>query len=129
MSDDGPILWLDDCPRRTAWFRAALPAAHLTETAAGMIALLDALDAGKISVGPPYFGLLFALLLVPLVILLPMGFHARWQEDRLGRLLRQLAVPGIFAVLGGIWMSLSVLELTPRSSLSPLAEFSCTPSM
>ncbi|MBT8059599.1 MAG: heme lyase CcmF/NrfE family subunit [Gammaproteobacteria bacterium] len=63
--------------------------------------LLDALDAGKISVGPPYFGLLFAVLLAPLVLLLPMGFYARWQEDRLGRLLRELALPGLLAVLGG----------------------------
>jgi cytochrome c-type biogenesis protein CcmF len=39
--------------------------------------LLDALDAGKISVGPPYFGTLFALLLIPLALLLPLGFHAR----------------------------------------------------
>ena len=36
-----------------------------------------------------------------LVVLLPMGFYARWQEDRLGRLLRELALPGLLAVLGG----------------------------
>ena len=45
--------------------------------------LLDALDAGKISVGPPYFGTLFALLLVPIAVLLPLGFYASWQEDSL----------------------------------------------
>jgi cytochrome c-type biogenesis protein CcmF len=64
--------------------------------------LLDALDAGKISVGPPYFGTLFALLLVPIAILLPLGFYSRWQEDSLKRLLGQLVVPGIAAILGGI---------------------------
>ena len=63
--------------------------------------LLDALDAGKISVGPPYFGTLFALLLVPIALLLPFGFYAHWQEDKLKRLLGRLAVPAIFAVLGG----------------------------
>jgi len=63
--------------------------------------LLDALDAGKISVGPPYFGTLFGLLLVPIALLLPLGFYARWQEDKLPRLLRQLVVPGIAALLGG----------------------------
>ncbi len=50
--------------------------------------LLDALDAGKISVGPPYFGTLFALLLVPLAFLLPVGFLTRWQKDQLQRLVR-----------------------------------------
>jgi cytochrome c-type biogenesis protein CcmF len=64
--------------------------------------LLDALDAGKISVGPPYFGTLFALLLIPLALLLPLGFHARWQEDSLGRLLRELAFPASVAVLAGV---------------------------
>jgi cytochrome c-type biogenesis protein CcmF len=64
--------------------------------------LLDALDAGKISVGPPYFGTLFALLLVPIAILLPLGFYSRWQEDSLKRLLGQLVVPAVVAILGGV---------------------------
>jgi len=62
--------------------------------------LLDALDAGKISVGPPYFGTLFALLLAPIALLLPFGFYTYWQEDKLKRVLGRLAVPAIFAVLG-----------------------------
>jgi len=64
--------------------------------------LLDALDAGKISVGPPYFGTLFALLLVPLALLLPLGFYAKWQEDSLKRLLGELKLPAFFAVVGGV---------------------------
>jgi len=64
--------------------------------------LLDALDAGKISVGPPYFGTLFALLLIPLVILLPFSFHARWQEDQLGRMARELAFPASIALIAGV---------------------------
>jgi len=61
--------------------------------------LLDALDAGQISVGPPYFGTLFGLLLVPLVVLLPLGFNARWREDRIRRLIGDLHVPAVAAVL------------------------------
>ena len=64
--------------------------------------LLDALDAGKISVGPPYFGTLFALLLIPMVILLPFSFHARWQEDQLGRMARELAFPASIALIAGV---------------------------
>jgi len=64
--------------------------------------LLDALDAGKISVGPPYFGTLFALLLVPIVALLPLGIQARWQKDDLQRIFRELWLPALFALAGGI---------------------------
>ena len=70
--------------------------------------LLDALDAGKISVGPPYFSLMFAILMVPIAFFLSPGFHAKWQEDSIGRLARKLAVPAVFAVLSGastaIWL-------------------------
>jgi len=64
--------------------------------------LLDALDAGKISVGPPYFGTLFLALLVPLVALLPFGFNSRWRQDHLPRLLRTLWVPAALTVLAGL---------------------------
>ena len=64
--------------------------------------LLDALDAGKISVGPPYFGLLFAIFLVPLVALLPLGFQVRWQKDDLGRALREFWLPAAFALTAAV---------------------------
>ena len=64
--------------------------------------LLDALDAGKISVGPPYFGLMFALLLVPIVVLLPFGFYSRWQEDSVKRMARELIVPAVCAIIAGV---------------------------
>jgi cytochrome c-type biogenesis protein CcmF len=38
----------------------------------------DALNLGKISVGPPYFGFLFTLLMLPVVLLLPFGPYLRW---------------------------------------------------
>ncbi|WP_297829467.1 heme lyase CcmF/NrfE family subunit [Thermomonas sp.] len=53
--------------------------------------LADALDLGKISVGPPYFALMFLLLMAPLVALLPLGPLARWQRDDLRTPLRLLA--------------------------------------
>ena len=63
--------------------------------------LLDALDAGKISVGPPYFGLMFALLLVPIALFMPVGFYSRWQSDSAKRLMGELAIPAVFAVITG----------------------------
>lgn len=43
----------------------------------------DALGWGKVSVGPPYFGLMFFVLMAPLVWLIPLGALTRWQGDSL----------------------------------------------
>ncbi|MFC7301145.1 heme lyase CcmF/NrfE family subunit [Cognatiluteimonas weifangensis] len=47
--------------------------------------LADALELGKISVGPPYFALLFVLLMAPMVLLLPFGPLTRWQREQASR--------------------------------------------
>ncbi|MEJ2383645.1 MAG: heme lyase CcmF/NrfE family subunit [Xanthomonadales bacterium] len=70
--------------------------------------LLDALDAGKISVGPPYFGLMFALLLIPIALALPVGFYSRWQNDSLRRIARDLLGPAVIAVLTGILVAVTL---------------------
>ncbi|MCB1599426.1 MAG: heme lyase CcmF/NrfE family subunit [Lysobacterales bacterium] len=41
----------------------------------------EAFDWGKISVGPPYFGLMFTVLMAPLVALVPFGPLTRWKGD------------------------------------------------
>ncbi|WP_394000667.1 heme lyase CcmF/NrfE family subunit [Luteimonas sp. WGS1318] len=61
--------------------------------------LADALDMGKISVGPPYFGLLFLLLMAPLVLLLPFGPLTRWQNEDAARPLRMLLPWAVLAVV------------------------------
>ena len=38
----------------------------------------DALGVGRISVGPPYFGFMFVLLMLPAVLLMPLGPFFRW---------------------------------------------------
>ena len=65
--------------------------------------LADALGLGKISVGPPYFGLLFLVLMAPLVLLLPFGPLTRWQREEPARPLGMLA-PWLAAavVLGAV---------------------------
>lgn len=47
--------------------------------------IADALDLGKISVGPPYFSLLFIVLMAPLVALVPFGPITKWQRDNLAK--------------------------------------------
>ena len=53
--------------------------------------LVDALELGQISVGPPYFGLMFTILMAPLVLLVPFGPLARWGREDAGSLVRLLA--------------------------------------
>ncbi|WOS42826.1 heme lyase CcmF/NrfE family subunit [Xanthomonas rydalmerensis] len=59
----------------------------------------DALRLGKISVGPPYFGLLFPLLMLPVVLLLPFGPYLRWGRTDPGAL-RAVAARAGLAALG-----------------------------
>ena len=63
--------------------------------------LADALDLGKISVGPPYFSLLFVLLMAPLVLLLPFGPLFKWQREQASRVIALLAPWALVAVVGG----------------------------
>ena len=51
----------------------------------------DALHLGRISVGPPYFGLLFPLLMAPVVLLLPFGPFLHWGKTD-GGALKQVAL-------------------------------------
>jgi cytochrome c-type biogenesis protein CcmF len=61
--------------------------------------IADALGLGKISVGPPYFGLLFLVLMAPLVALVPFGPLTRWQRDQPSRVLAML-LPWLGVALG-----------------------------
>jgi cytochrome c-type biogenesis protein CcmF len=64
--------------------------------------LADALDLGKISVGPPYFALMFMLLMAPLVLLLPFGPLTRWQREQPSKPLAMLAPWLVLALGAGI---------------------------
>ena len=64
---------------------------------------LDALNLGKISVGPPYFNIVFPLFMAPLVFLMGIGPIARWKRaelpDLATRLRWALAIAFITAVI------------------------------
>ena len=64
--------------------------------------LADALGLGKLSVGPPYFGTLFVVLMAPLVALLPFGPLTRWQREQPSRPLALLAPWAGLALLAGV---------------------------
>ena len=73
--------------------------------------LADALELGKISVGPPYFALLFTVLMAPVVLLLPFGPLSRWQREDVPRIARML-LPWLGLALG---LGIAAFFLAPQS--------------
>ena len=61
--------------------------------------IIDALNMGKLSVGPPYFNLVFAPLMVPLLFVLVPGTVAHWREARMREVFWRLRFVGGAALL------------------------------
>ena len=79
--------------------------------------LADALELGKISVGPPYFAFLFTLLMAPLVLLLPFGPLTRWQREQASRPLA-LLLPWLGLALGA---GIAAFFLAPQGAWKAFA--------
>jgi cytochrome c-type biogenesis protein CcmF len=60
---------------------------------------LDALELGKISVGAPYFDATFGPLMVPLILLLPIGVLMPWKKADLLGVLQRLWIAGGLTIL------------------------------
>ncbi|HEU4529746.1 MAG TPA: cytochrome c-type biogenesis CcmF C-terminal domain-containing protein, partial [Steroidobacteraceae bacterium] len=74
--------------------------------AAGLILLgtlypifIDWLQLGKVSVGPPYFNLVFLAPTLPLIALLGVGMHAAWKRARLAEHRRPLWIGAAAALV------------------------------
>ncbi len=50
---------------------------------------MDALELGKVTVGAPWFNLMFLVPMLPLVALLGVGMHAAWKRGLLGSMKAQ----------------------------------------
>ncbi len=77
--------------------------------------LADALDLGKLSVGPPYFNAVFVPLTLPLVLLVGCAAALRWKADSWTALFARLKWPAITALaLGAIfpWITLGSGRIT-----------------
>ncbi len=64
--------------------------------------VIDALNLGKLSVGPPYFNAVFAPLMVPVLFLMAVGPVARWKDARLADIVRPVRLAFAVAVAGGV---------------------------
>ncbi|MBI4741437.1 MAG: heme lyase CcmF/NrfE family subunit [Betaproteobacteria bacterium] len=82
--------------------------------------LIDALGAGKLSVGPPYFDAVFAPLMVPALFLIGVAPFARWKHASLGELARTLRWAFLAAAAAGCIAPFFFGEWKPLVALSLL---------
>ena len=70
--------------------------------------ILDALNAGKISVGPPYFETVFLLPMLPLLAAVGVGMHTAWRSADSSVVAKRLRIPAALAVVAGIAITLFI---------------------
>jgi len=68
---------------------------------------MDAFGLGKISVGPPYFNIIFMPLMIPLLIVMAAGPLLQWKRGDLKGTLQRLkfAAAAVIVVTVGTWLS------------------------
>ena len=64
--------------------------------------LIDALTSEKLTVGPPYFNVVFSAVMLPLIAILGIGQFSRWKSDSLKRLMNNLKYAFVAAMAGAI---------------------------
>ena len=82
--------------------------------------IVDALNLGKLSVGPPYFNAVFVPIMVPVLLFMVVGTAARWKSDDLMDLARKLGISALAALvlgcslplLAGPWSAPAALGLS-----------------
>ncbi len=122
---------------------------NLLLTAAAAMVLLgtlfpligEALNFGKVSVGPPYFGSMFVILMAPMVLLVPFGPFSKWLKDDIGAIWQVLRLAAgaallvvamawlvdhglpwraLLAALGGTWVAAGTLLYVVRLLRDPV---------
>jgi len=81
---------------------------------------LDALNLGKISVGPPYFDTVFVPLMTPLVFLMGIGPLARWKEATLPDLWQRVKWALAVSVVTALVLPFAAGKWTPMVSFGLL---------
>nr|WP_222622419.1 heme lyase CcmF/NrfE family subunit [Ramlibacter albus] len=79
--------------------------------------IVDALNVGKISVGPPYFNAVFVPLMVPVLVLMGIAPFANWKQAKLSDIARKLRLAGAVAVVAAAGIPVLMGEWTVLTSL------------
>jgi len=85
--------------------------------------VLDVMDAGKISVGPPYFNAVFYPLLAPALFLIGVAPLARWQKSPIPELATRLTWAAAVAVVASIAVPLAIGDWTLLKTTGFLLSF------
>jgi cytochrome c-type biogenesis protein CcmF len=83
--------------------------------------IVEMLNGGKISIGPPWFEVAFLIPMLPLVFLMGFGMHTAWRRQNEGAWLKVLKIPAIAAIVVGI-----VLPLLFYGRVSLMLVVGCT---
>src|SRR5487761_2768939 len=78
---------------------------------------VDALNLGKLSVGPPYFNSVFIPIMILLLVLLPVGSIAHWKRSELKQVFKTVRVDLVIAVLVGVLVPILMGGFSPLSAL------------
>ncbi|MFA9460125.1 heme lyase CcmF/NrfE family subunit [Thiohalorhabdus sp. Cl-TMA] len=73
--------------------------------------VIEALGAGKLSVGPPYFNAVFVPIMSVLMVLLGVGNLSRWKRDGAARLWQQLR----YVLVGSLVVGLGAAAMVTRA--------------
>lgn len=85
--------------------------------------IMDSLDLGKISVGPPYFEAVFVPLMTPAIFLMGLGPLARWKQASLPELMLRLRWAFGVSVVTALLMPFIMGEWKPLVSFGLLLAF------
>ncbi len=86
--------------------------------------VVEYFDAGKISVGPPYFEIAFAIPMLPLIFLVGLGMHTAWRSQDLAALLKQVRIPAIAAlIVGSLVPTVLYGRFSPLATVGSIAAF------
>ncbi len=82
--------------------------------------IMDALGAGKYSVGPPYFNAVFVPLMALLMPFMGIAPISRWKSDSTARWRSELAAPAAAALVCGVTLPLLQVPYNPWVALAVL---------
>lgn len=74
--------------------------------------LIDALGAGKISVGPPYFDAVFVAIMTPGLFLMGLGPLAKWKKASLPEIATRLKLAAVISVVSALLVPFAMGKIT-----------------
>lgn len=78
---------------------------------------IDGLGLGKLSVGAPYFNAVFIPLMIPLLLLMGVGIHLRWNQDSWSGVYKQLNKMALLSILLPVLLLFCTAESINYSAL------------